>query len=163
MLNVTPLLSINSSIQTSWGPGLWPCTPPVSLPEAGEACLLAHPPHLATGLSHMHKHTHTRSKSKAHAKISYTYIHTHKDAHIHIQAWVHACTLWHAGLQKVSVHTYLAKTNSLTHTHTYVDIHAHACHPARPSCHWKIVLHSTEGVMGCYQQDHSMDGCPNWE
>lgn len=154
MLNVTPLLSINSSIQTSWGPGLWPCTPPVSLPEAGKACLIAQPPHLATGPSHMHKHTH---KIKNLLTISYTCTR----AKMHIFIWVYACTLQHISLQKVSVHTYL-RTNS-DHTHTHVDMHAPARHPARPSCHWKIVLHSTEGVMGCYQQDHSMDGCPNWE
>ena len=146
MLNVTPLLSINSSIQTSWGPGLWPCTPPVSLPEAGKACLIAQPPHLATGPSHMHKHTHTQNQKPAH-NIGHT--HTRKDAHMSV--------CMHAAEYEFTkgVRAHLLKDELGSH------VHAPARHPARPSCHWKIVLHSTEGVMGCYQQDHSMDGCPN--
>lgn len=27
----------------------------------------------------------------------------------------------------------------------------------------RLCCGSFEGVVGCYQQDHSMDGCPNWE
>ena len=105
------------------------------------------------------KHAQTQTQNQKHVQ-NLLYIHW-KDAHIHIQQ-VYACMLRLHTLEEVFVHTYLGNTNSsTTHTHIYVGMHAPAHHPALPSCHWKIVLHSTEGVMGCYQQDHSMDGCPN--
>lgn len=148
MLNVTPLLSINLSMQTSWGPELWPWTTLVSSPEAGRACLLAQPPH---GVSQI-----CTLKTKHMQKIFSAYLNKHTQ--IYTRQRLDTCK---AKLKKKYVNSYLRNTN--LQTHTDIGIHMPAWNPACPSCHWKIVLHSTEGVMGCYQQDHSMDGCPNWE
>lgn len=114
MLNVTPLLSINSSIQTSWGPRLWPCTPPAHLAEAGEACLVAHSPHLTTGLSHMDKQRHT-----------HTVTHSLSSTHTHIQRCTYRSMPWQwaLSLQKMSMRTYL-----WTHKHN-AQVHLPPCSP----------------------------------
>ena len=126
MLNVTPLLSINSSIQTSWGPGLWPCTPPVSLPEAGEACLLAQPPHLTTGPSHMHKHTQTHTKSKGPAK-SYIQTSVQEYPHTSTGAGMHAttCKFTEGVRAHLLEEDVLKQTKTHTHTHTHTHAHTH--------------------------------------
>lgn len=103
MLNVTPLLSVNSSNQTSWGPGLWPCTPPVSVPEAANVRLCAHPPHLATGPSQFHKPTQQKPTQNR--------THMHKDAHTLKRMNVCLVTMTY----KVSVHIYERKIKSGTH------------------------------------------------
>ncbi len=133
MLNVTPLLSINSSIQTSWGPGLWPCTPPVSFPEAGEACPLAHPPHLAAGSSHMHKQTHTHTQCQSLRKILYTCTLARMHIFIYKHECMHACMLQNVSLHKVSVHAYLAKTwhTQIQTVCVYSHTHVHICRNTR--------------------------------
>lgn len=133
-----------------------PCKPCRSW-QSLSACPYAPPRHRSLKhtqtCTHMHIDTDTQTK--------------HVNIHAQKRGYLYARTLRFVHLQ-VLVRTHIFGQHSLTDTPThtycmYVDMHTSFRHLARPSCHWKIVLHSTEGVMGCYQQDHSMDGCPNWE
>lgn len=92
MLNVTPLLSINLSTQTSWGPGPCPCTPPCK-PSRSWQSLPACPPHLAVGPSNTHREPEAHSEC---ARMG-------KDVRVHTRQWAHACKL---RPQETSLHTF---------------------------------------------------------
>lgn len=113
MLNVTPLLSINLSMQTSWGPELWPWTTLVSSPEAGRTCLLAQPPH---GVSQI-----CTLKTKHMQKIFSTYL----NKHTQIYTWQRLDTR-KAKLKKKCVNSYLRNTD-IYRRHIHRHRNPHAC------------------------------------